>query len=695
MNILAQDIKYMKGVGPHKADLFKKHLKITSLRDLLYNFPFRYIDRTEILTINRLVDGMDYVQLRGKIVDFDAPQGEGTKRRIRAIFTDGTGYLDLVWFNGIKYVTDNYKIGQDMLILGKPTFFNGRPNIVHPEIETVNEQKGIRKAMYPRYHMSEKLEGRITQRFLSELVQSALHLVETKIQESLPSDIIEKHQFIDLYTALRAMHFPSNSEELAKARSRLKFEELFYLQLEILRYAKLRKKTGGFYFPKIADNFHQFYNQLPFNLTEAQKRVVKEIRSDFTTGKQMNRLVQGDVGSGKTLVALLSALIAVDNGFQACLMAPTEILAEQHVNTFKAFLKDLPVNVELLTSSVKGKQRKTILEDLERGKIQIIVGTHALIEPTVKFQNLGFCVIDEQHRFGVKQRAAMWEKNATPPHILVMTATPIPRTLAMTLYGDLDVSVIDELPPGRKPIQTKHYYLNKSNNLVQGINHELQAGRQIYVVYPLIEENEKSDLLDLQQGYENLCKEFPQYRVGKIHGKLKPADKEVEMNKFVKGETQILVATTVIEVGVNVPNATVMVIQHAERFGLAQLHQLRGRVGRGSSHSYCILLTPFELSAHTRRRMEIMVETNDGFIIAEEDLKLRGPGDLEGTAQSGLPIDLKISNLTRDADIMTLARETAQSILKADPDETLPMYDVCRKQLKLLKKQWQDFSEIS
>ena len=501
MNVLSQDIKYLKGVGPQRAELLKKHLHISNLRDLLFNFPFRYIDRTEVFTINRLVDGMDYVQLRGQIVDFHAPQGIGTKRRLHAIFTDGTGYLDLVWFNGFKYVTDNYKIGQDILILGKPTFFNGRPNIVHPEIEPIKEQSEVRKAMYPRYHMSEKLEGRISQRLLSDMVLNALALAEGKLEETLPKDIIDEHRLVDIASAIRGMHFPKSSEELAAARNRMKFEELFYLQLEILRYANQRKQSAGFYFPIIGNNFLNFYNnQLPFDLTQAQKRVIKEIRSDFATGKQMNRLVQGDVGSGKTLVALLSALIAIDNGYQACLMAPTEILAEQHVNTLRKFLKDLPVRVELLTSTVKGKQRKDILTHLEQGNIHLIVGTHALIEPTVKFQNLGFCIIDEQHRFGVKQRAAMWAKNTTPPHILVMTATPIPRTLAMTLYGDLDVSIIDELPPGRQPIQTRHYYLNRANNLIQGITQELQAGRQIYVVYPLIEENEKSDLLDLQRG---------------------------------------------------------------------------------------------------------------------------------------------------------------------------------------------------
>ncbi len=687
---------YLKGVGPQKAELLKKHLKISTIRDLLYYFPYKYIDRTEILKINSLVEGMDYVQIKGRIVDFIEPPATGRRKRLQATFTDGTGYVELVWFNGLKYITEQYKVGQELLILGRPTFYNGRPSFVHPEIESLKQQSEVRKEMFPRYHMSEKLEGRITQRLLSDITRSALELIKGRIEETLPQSIISEYKLQDVYASLCGMHFPKNSNELALARHRQKFEELFYLQIEILRYSRLRKQSSGFYFPKIGELFHNFYNNnLPFQLTNAQKRVVKEVRADFASGKQMNRLVQGDVGSGKTLVALLCALIAMDNGYQVCFMAPTEILAEQHFKTLSDFLKGLPVKIELLTSTIKGKRRTNLLENLQNGEINLLVGTHAIIEPNVKFRNLGFCIIDEQHRFGVKQRAMLWEKNQNPPHILVMTATPIPRTLAMTLYGDLDVSIIDELPPGRKPIQTRHYYFNQNNNLLNLLNAELTKGRQIYIIYPIIEENERIDLLDLENGYEKICKLFPNHKVSKLHGKMKPTEKEEEMRRFAAAETHILVATTVIEVGVNVPNATIMLIQHAERFGLAQLHQLRGRVGRGAANSYCILLTPYELSAHTRKRMEIMVETTDGFIIAEEDLKLRGPGDLEGTAQSGLPIDLKVSNITRDADLMTLARQAAMSVIKADPNEQLPQYAICWRQLKLLKKHHTNYSEIS
>ena len=696
MNILEQDIMYLKGVGPQRAELLKKHLNISTLRDLLYYFPYKYIDRTEILKINQLVDGMDYVQLKGKIIDFITPPATNRKKRLQATFSDGSGFLDLVWFNGLKYVTEQYKVGQEVIILGKPNFYNGRPSIVHPEIEHINQHTEVKKEMFPRYHMSEKLAGRITQRLLSEITRNSLTLIESKIEETLPQSIIDEYKLQNLYSSLCSMHFPKSSKELALARHRLKFEELFYLQLEILRYSNLRKQSMGFYFPKVGELFHNFYNHnLPFPLTNAQKRVVKEVRADFATGKQMNRLVQGDVGSGKTLVALLCALIAIDNGYQVCLMAPTEILAEQHFKTLSDFTKGLPIKLGLLTSSIKGKQRKELLSELKNGNVNLLIGTHAIIEPNVEFNKLGFCIIDEQHRFGVKQRATLWEKNTIPPHILVMTATPIPRTLAMTLYGDLDVSIIDELPPGRKPIQTRHYYFNQNNNLLAILKSELSSGRQVYIVYPIIEENERTDLLDLENGYDKLCKLFPEYKVSKVHGKMKPAEKEEEMRKFILAETKILVATTVIEVGVNVPNATIMIIQHAERFGLAQLHQLRGRVGRGAANSYCMLLTPFELSAHTRRRIEIMVETTDGFIIAEEDLKLRGPGDLEGTAQSGLPIDLKVSNITKDADLMTVVRQAAHHIIESDPNEQLPQYAVCWRQLRLLKNQYANYSKIS
>ena len=686
---------YLKGVGPQRAEKLKKFFEIETVRDLLYNFPYRYVDRTKFYRINELMEGMDYIQLRGKITDFDAPEGVGSKRRIKAFFTDGTGYIQLVWFNGLKYVTSNYKVGQEIIVFGKPSFFNGQISIVHPEIDLV-EKASLDGQMMPRYHMTDKVGNAITQRNLSDWVKTALEFVKGKITDPLPEEILRERGFLSLETALRYMHFPKNAEEVAQARARLKFEELFFLQLEILRYAQKKKTERGFYLPRVGENFNKFYaDHLPFSLTNAQKRVVREIRNDFISNTQMNRLVQGDVGSGKTLVAFLSCLIAIDNGFQACLMAPTEILAEQHFQTLSSFAEGLNVKVELLTGNVKGKQRKSIEEGLLNGSVHLLVGTHALIEPNVVFKNLGLCIIDEQHRFGVKQRAQLWKKNTLPPHVLVMTATPIPRTLAMTLYGDLDVSVIDELPPGRKPIQTFHYYYKDTSRIIEGIKSELSKGRQVYIVYPLIKENERMDLLDLERGYNQLVEILPQYKIGQLHGKMKPIDKEEAMQRFANGETQVLVATTVIEVGVNVPNASVMVIQHADRFGLAQLHQLRGRVGRGAENSYCILLTNYELSENTRRRMQIMVETTDGFVIAEEDLKLRGPGDLEGTAQSGLPFNLKVANLTKDVTIMEQARHAATRIIETDPLQSLPAYQNCYHHLKNLKKQYINYADIS
>ena len=686
---------YLKGVGPQRAEKLKKYFEIETVRDLLYNFPYRYVDRTKFYRINELMEGMDYIQLRGKITDFDAPEGVGSKRRIKAFFTDGTGYIQLVWFNGLKYVTSNYKVGQEIIVFGKPSFFNGQISIVHPEIDLV-EKASLDGQMIPRYHMTDKVGNAITQRNLSDWVKTALEFVKGKITDPLPEEILRERGFLSLETALRYMHFPKNAEEVAQARQRLKFEELFFLQLEILRYAQKMKTERGFYLPRVGENFNKFYaDHLPFSLTNAQKRVVREIRNDFISNTQMNRLVQGDVGSGKTLVAFLSCLIAIDNGFQACLMAPTEILAEQHFQTLSSFAEGLNVKVELLTGNVKGKQRKSIEEGLLNGSVHLLVGTHALIEPNVVFKNLGLCIIDEQHRFGVKQRAQLWKKNTLPPHVLVMTATPIPRTLAMTLYGDLDVSVIDELPPGRKPIQTFHYYYKDTSRIIEGIKSELSKGRQVYIVYPLIKENERMDLLDLERGYNQLVEILPQYKIGQLHGKMKPIDKEEAMQRFANGETQVLVSTTVIEVGVNVPNASVMVIQHADRFGLAQLHQLRGRVGRGAEKSYCILLTNYELSQNTRRRMQIMVETTDGFVIAEEDLKLRGPGDLEGTAQSGLPFNLKVANLTKDVTIMEQARHAATRIIETDPLQSLPAYQNCYHHLKNLKRQYINYADIS
>ena len=687
---------YLKGVGPHRAERLKKHFEIETVRDLLYNFPYRYVDRTKFYNINELMEGMDYIQLRGHITDFDAPEGEGRKRRIKAFFTDGTGYIQLVWFNGIKYVTESYKVGKELVIFGKPSFFNGQISIIHPEIEVVSPNHAPRQQVMPRYHMSEKAGGLITQRNLTEWVSIALEMLSGKIADPLPASLIQEYNFVSLERALQMMHFPKNAEEVAIARQRMKFEELFFLQLEILRYAESKKSERGFYMPRVGALFNSFYsNHLPFTLTDAQKRVVKEVHADFISGKQMNRLVQGDVGSGKTLVAFLCCLIAIGNGFQACLMAPTEILAEQHFNTLSSFAHKLGINIQLLTGNVKGKLRKSIEEGTSNGEVNLLVGTHALIEPNVVFKNLGLCIIDEQHRFGVKQRAQLWKKNTLPPHVLVMTATPIPRTLAMTLYGDLDVSVIDELPPGRKPIQTFHYYYKDFSRVLEGIRSELQQGRQVYVVYPLIQENERVDLLDLEHGHEELTQALPQYKVGKLHGKMKPAEKETVMQQFANAETHVLVATTVIEVGVNVPNASVMVIQHADRFGLAQLHQLRGRVGRGAEKSYCILLTNYELSEHTRRRMQIMVDTTDGFVIAEEDLKLRGPGDLEGTAQSGLPFSLKVANITKDADIMQQAREEASKIIHNHTTRTPQEIKTAYDHLLQLKNLTAHYSHIS
>lgn len=697
--ILTQDIKYLKGVGPHRADILTKELRISTVRDLLYTFPFRYIDRSCIHTIRELQPDMPYVQLKGEIVEM-GEDGTGRKKRMRAVFTDGTGYAELVWFGGLRYIADNYKIGETYILLGKPTVFNGRFSFSHPELDRVSEERPQKPlGLQPMYHTTEAMKkAGMSSRFIGTLVRTAFEMIESSsIEETLPPYFVAKYHLVTLAEALRTAHFPPSAAALPAALHRLKFEELFYLQLDIIRYAKNRKENrDGFVFPRIGEGFMRFYNErLPFRLTGAQQRVIKEIRADVLTGRQMNRLLQGDVGSGKTMVALMTCLIAIDNGFQTCLMAPTEILAEQHFETLKNLLGDVGVKVELLTGIVKGKRRKQVLEGTADGSVRILVGTHALIEPTVQFQNLGFVVIDEQHRFGVKQRAKLWQKNVRPPHILVMTATPIPRTLAMTVYGDLDVSVIDELPPGRKAIRTIHYYNNRRRQLFDGVRQQLQLSRQVYFVFPLIEKNEKMDLSDLEKGFNILSEVFSEYHVGKVHGRMKPAEKEEAMQQFVSGETQILVATTVIEVGVNVPNASVMVIINAERFGLSQLHQLRGRVGRGAEQSYCILVTKPNLSEDTRRRIAIMVETTDGFEIAEEDLKLRGPGDLEGTQQSGIPFDLKIANLVRDGHLIEQARNAAIDVLQNDPQQNLPQNDIIWKQLQILKKEMTNYSAIS
>lgn len=697
MNYLDQDIKYLKGVGPARADLLRKEWQVSTIGDLLYVFPYKYIDRSVVHTIHRLQEGMSYVQLRGQIVDLET-EGEGRKRRLKAMFSDGTGYVELVWFNSIASLEKSLKFNTTYLLLGKPIQWNGRFSIAHPELEKSDHQEALPRTMQPFYSVPDKMKrSGFTSKMVSELILRALDNLTGKLQDTLPDYFLCRYGLIDLDTALRTLHHPANASDLPEASKRLKFEELFFLQLDILNYSRNRKNTHqGFFFPKIGEVFNTFFHErLPFSLTGAQQRVLREIRADMATGKQMNRLLQGDVGSGKTMVALMSCLIAIDNGYQACLMAPTEILAEQHLATLQNFLGDMPVCVELLTGNITGKRRRDILSRVAQGEVHILVGTHALIEPTVVFRNLGLAVIDEQHRFGVKQRAQLWQKNVQPPHVLVMTATPIPRTLAMTVYGDLDVSVIDQLPPGRKPIQTLHYTSADRAKLIAGLSQQLSIGRQVYVVYPLIAESESIDLKNLEEGYSMFCDVFPQYKVGQVHGRMRPADKEVAMREFSEGRTHILVSTTVIEVGVNVPNASVMVIEDADRFGLSQLHQLRGRVGRGAEQSYCILVTKSKLSDTTRRRMQIMTETTDGFEIAEEDLKLRGPGDLEGTAQSGLPFQLKVANVVKDAELMAKAREAAGELLQADATKSLPENEKIWRKLRNMKGRAENFAEIS
>ncbi len=707
--ILQQDVKYVKGVGPVRADLLHKELGISTLGDLLYYFPYRYDDRSQVTRICDLMEGMPAVQIKGHILEF-FKEGTGHKQRLIATFTDGTGYCELVWFRGIKYVEKTVKANCEYLVFGKPTFFKNRFNIGHPEITPVSADaslssdeatlKPVEAALVPHYHTTDRMKNAgLNSRALAKIIAAAWDVVVSKggLEETLSPEIIAQRHLIPLTEAMRVIHQPRSAEELPAAQRRLKFEELFYLQLGILCYAKRQQlQIAGYRLPKVGELFHRFYKErIPFELTGAQKRVLREIQADMASGRQMNRLLQGDVGSGKTMVALMTCLLAIGNGFQTCLMAPTEILAEQHLATLREQLGDLPVRVELLTGIVKGSRRREILEATARGEVDILVGTHALIEPTVQFLNLGLAVVDEQHRFGVKQRASLWEKNAQPPHILVMTATPIPRTLAMTVYGDLEVSVIDELPPGRKPISTRHYYEDEQAQLHQGLLHELAAGRQVYVVYPLIEETAKLDLQSLQEGYARMVEAFPQYSVGCVHGKMKSAVKDEQMARFKSGETQILVSTTVIEVGVNVPNASVMVIEDAQRFGLSQLHQLRGRVGRGADQSYCLLITKRKMLESTRRRMQIMVSSTDGFEIAEEDLKLRGPGDLEGTQQSGMPFDLKIANVVKDSRLMQEARLAAREIVEADPQQQNPLYALLWQRLRELRRERIDFSEIS
>lgn len=696
-DLTTRDIKYLQGVGPQRATMLNKELEIFSLHDLLYYFPYKYVDRSRLYYIHEIDGNMPYIQLKGQILSFETV-GEGRQRRLVAHFSDGTGVVDLVWFQGIKYLIGKYKAHEEYVVFGKPTIFNGRINIAHPDIDPAKDLTLSAMGLQPYYNTTEKMKrAGLNSHALEKLMSNAFALLQGPLLETLSPKVVEENHLMSLDEAIRNIHFPQNPEKLRRAQYRLKFEELFYVQLNILRYTKDRqRKYRGLVFERVGEVFNTFYSQnLPFQLTGAQKRVIKEIRKDMGSGRQMNRLLQGDVGSGKTLVALMSMLIALDNGFQACMMAPTEILAAQHYETIQQFLFGMNVRVELLMGSVKGKKREEILKGLLAGEVQILIGTHAVLEDTVGFSSLGMVVIDEQHRFGVAQRAKLWSKNTRLPHVLVMTATPIPRTLAMTLYGDLDVSVIDELPPGRKPIQTIHQFDNRRASLYAGIRKQIDEGRQIYIVYPLIKESEKIDIKNLEEGYGHICAEFPECQVSKVHGQMKPADKDAEMQRFVNGETQIMVATTVIEVGVNVPNASVMVIENAERFGLSQLHQLRGRVGRGADQSYCILVTSYKLSEETRKRLEIMVQTNDGFEIAEADLKLRGPGDLEGTQQSGVAFDLKIADIARDGQLLQHVREIATEIIERDPTGVLPENEILWRQLQSLRKTHVNWSAIS
>ena len=665
-----RSIMYLPGVGPKKAEILRKEIEISSYEDLLFYFPYKYIDRSRFYKVVEINGEMPYIQLKGRILFFDTV-GEGRTKRLIGKFTDGTGTIDLVWFKGISYVTEKIKPGVDYIVFGKPTEFGHVYNIAHPDIDPIDQVDQVANGLTPFYSTTERMKKSfLNSRAIQNLQYSLLSSLNWTLPETLPSYLLNRIQMMPFQEAIRNIHFPESVDKLRKAQLRLKFDELFFIQLNILRTANLRKmKLKGIAFPSVGDTFNTFYKSyLPFELTNAQKRVVREIRADMGSGRQMNRLLQGDVGSGKTLVALLAMLLAVDNHCQACMMAPTEILATQHYATVMSFLKDMPIRVALLTGSTKKKERNRILPAIANGEIQIVIGTHALIEEAVTFASLGLAIIDEQHRFGVEQRSRLWMKNSIVPHVLVMTATPIPRTLAMTLYGDLDVSVIDELPPGRKPIQTVHRYDNKKAQLYDFLRKEIRLGRQVYVVYPLIEGSEKLDYKNLEEGFETFKEVFSEYQVCMVHGKMKAAEKESEMQKFISGEAQILMATTVIEVGVNVPNASVMVIESAERFGLSQLHQLRGRVGRGAEQSYCVLVSSYKLSNETRKRLEIMVNSNNGFEIAEADLRLRGHGDLEGTRQSGEGIDLKIANLAADGQILQYARDMARDVLNEDPD---------------------------
>ena len=696
MNSLRRiDIKFLKGVGPKRADLIGRELGIKSYYDLLHHFPSHYVDRSKIYNIVDLHGEMPALQIKGKFLTFNVV-GEGAKSRLIGLFSDGTATIEIVWFRRISQIKQAYKTGNEYILFGKPGEFNGTRQMVHPEIDPVGSTTatGGLRGVYP---LTEKLRNAgIGSRTIFTWVMNLLSTMRP-VAETLSTDVIEAMKLMSLRDALVAVHNPQDAATLQKARFRLKFEELFYIQLNLRRHSLMRAaRADGIRFGRVGEFFNTFYErQLPFDLTNAQKRVIKEIRHDMGSGRQMNRLLQGDVGSGKTLVALMTMLIAIDNGYQACLMAPTEILATQHYQTLRELVAPIGINVRLLTGSTRAKERREIHEGLLSGDIQLIVGTHALIEDTVKFRNLGFVVIDEQHRFGVMQRSRLWTKNSVLPHVLVMTATPIPRTLAMTLYGDLDVSVIDELPPGRKPVDTMICYDTRREMVNRSIGRQLAMGRQVYIVYPLISENEKLDLKSLEDGYETICETFPSYEVTYVHGKMKPAEKDRRMNDFVSGKARILVATTVIEVGVNVPNATTMVIENAERFGLSQLHQLRGRVGRGADKSYCVLMTKPQIAKNTRERLEIMTSTNDGFIVAEADLKMRGPGDIEGTLQSGIAFDLKIANLATDQQIVQFARDRAEAVLEDDPSLGKPVHAVLLANLQENFEKAIDLSRIS
>ena len=689
------DIKYLHGVGPRRAELLAKQLDIHSYYDLLYYFPFRYIDKSKIHKISEIDGEMPYIQLRGRFVSF-VEKGEGTHRRLNALFTDGSGTIDVVWFNRVRHIQESCHTGVEYVLFGKPTVYNGRWSITHPEVEQY-KPGAVAQSFVGVYNITETLRNRgVSSRVIQRLAATLVSTLGT-VGETLPQYIIDRYSLMPIREALVNAHLPSSVEALQRAQNRLKFEELFYLQLNIVKYVKARSvNIAGFRFRRVGETFNNFYRcALPFELTGAQKRVMREIRADTGSGKQMNRLLQGDVGSGKTLVALMSMLLAIDNGYQAAIMAPTEILAFQHYQTISEMAGKVGVRVELLTGSTRKKAREAIHQGLMSGEVKILVGTHALIEDTVSFANLGLVVIDEQHRFGVAQRAKMWRKNSTPPHVLIMTATPIPRTLAMTVYGDLDVSVIDELPPGRKPVQTVLRYDTHRQQVMRFVGSQLKEGRQVYIVYPLIQESEKLDLRNVEEGYETICETFPSYRVCMVHGKMKPAEKDHQMQLFVESKAQIMVATTVIEVGVNVPNASVMVIENAERFGLAQLHQLRGRVGRGADQSFCILMSNVKITRENRHRLELMTQTTDGFVIAEEDMKLRGPGDMEGTQQSGIAFNLRIANVARDGAILQQARDLATAIIDDDPALTSPQNAILARQLAFLYRRQVNWSLIS